>query len=155
MYKEIAKSKNKTYPFVIGAVILYLFVLFIIKDAPYKGIIQLAALFICALAIYLCLRYNIREYEYHITEDELLFLSRLGGAERIILAVPLKKVLYIAPDEKGKAKYRYNAKKSFGKKDSFALWFYDEKENLSKISFNPTEEYLKKAEESGIELKRR
>ena len=62
MYKEIAKTKNKTYPFVIGAVILYLLVLFIIKDASYKGLIQLAALFLCALAVYLCLRYNIREY---------------------------------------------------------------------------------------------
>lgn len=158
MYKEIAKTKTKTLYLIIGAVVLALILLSItgyIKH--YRLIFQLAALIVLTCGVYSLIRYNLYIYEYHIIENELIFISKLGSAERTIAKVSFENVEYIAPYghgalEMSKEIYRYNAKKSFTNKGVYVLVFFDERHKLSKLTFEPSEKLLSKLSEAGLRI---
>ena len=159
MNKKTPDSKFKTFLIIIAAVAFYMIALSIINffNLPYKGIIQLLLLLIIAVSVYIFMRYNLYIYTCNIKENEIIFTSKLGEAEKLIAKINFNKVEYIAPADSEiiknlKETFRYNAKNSFSSKGMFALVFTDEKGRISKLTFNASETLLKKLKEAGIKV---
>lgn len=159
MQNKTSKTKLKTLFLIIGAVGLYLLTLSLIDffKLPYKGILQLLLLLIIAVAVYIFTRLNLYIYECNIKDDELIFVSKLGEAEKLIANVSFESIEYVAPFghenlEGSKEIYRYNAKNSLSDKGAYVLVFSDDKKKLSKLTFNPSEELLSKLKDAGIKV---
>lgn len=154
-----SKTRLKTLFLIFGAVALYAVMLSIINflNLPYKGLLQLFFLLIIAVSVYVFTRYNLYVYTYTIEDNKIIFTSKLGEAEKIIAIVSFDQVKYIAPFGheillSAKEIYRYNAKKSLSNKNSYVLVFSDEKQKLSKITFDADKEMLSRFKEMGIKV---
>ena len=159
MNKKTPDAKSKTFLIIIAAVAFYMLALSIINffNLPYKGIVQLLLLLIIAVSVYIFMRYNLYVYSCNIKENELIFTSRLGEAEKLIAKVAFDKISFIAPAGSEIAKntkeiYRYNAKNSFSGKDAYVLIFSDEKKRISKLTFNASEKLLEELSACGIKV---
>ena len=100
---------------------------------------------------------NANKNYYREKENELIFTSRLGEAEKLIAKVAFDKISFIAPAGSEIAKntkeiYRYNAKNSFSGKDAYVLIFSDEKKRISKLTFNASEKLLEELSACGIKV---
>lgn len=155
MYKETVKTKNKTFFLIVGAILLYAAAMGVTGalNLPYKSVVQTAFLFILAVCVYICMRFSMASYEYSIVKDgentSLAVTSILGSAQKFIANADIKKIKYIAPFgaevlDKTKEIYRYNARTSVSKKDTYICVFEDEKNKLSKLMFNPSERLIRK-----------
>ncbi len=159
MNKKTSSSRLKTFLLIITAIVFYAVALRTINffALPYKGIIHLLLLLIIAVCVYIFMRYNLYVYNCIIKENKLVFISRLGEAEKIIAKVEFEKILFVAPanceiTKSTKAIYRYNARNSFSAMGAYVLFFFDEKGRISKLLFDASENLLKDLKESGINV---
>ena len=113
MNKKTDNSRLKTFLLIIIAVVFYMIALSIINalQLPYKGIIHLLLILVIAVCVYIFMQSSLYVYSCDITEDELIFTTKLGEAEKLIAKVSFNDISFVAPANsdiiKNKKRWRY------------------------------------------------
>ena len=121
---------------------------------PYGGIARLAFLGIMAAAVYYAFRHGLIAYIYRIEEDKLLFVTNSGKFDKVLCAADVAKVHSITKGTAASVEaIGMNATKSSGGRERYTCVFEDEKGKLCKLLFEPSETYIEKVKELGIEVR--
>ncbi len=151
------KGRKKKFLVVVFAILLY-FVAFGVVNAlnlPYKSIIQIFLFFIVALAVYAVVKTDFSSYECIVSEENVIFTSRIGNIERPIVTILASNINFIAPTvhkcvKEIKENKTYNLLKDKQESDDvYAIVFEDEKNCCCKLIFKATDKALQKLREAG------
>ncbi len=150
------KDRKKIFIRIVAALVItyILSAAYAALKLPFGGIARLVFLGITVAAIYFAFRHGIIEYIYRIEDGELLFITNSGKFDKVLCAVPAECVSYIikgtAPDVEAVC---FNAVKTSEGGVCYACVFDDEKGKRCKLLFEPSEAYLEKVKELGIEVR--
>lgn len=121
---------------------------------PFGGIARLVFICITVAAVYFAFRHGLIEYIYRIEDGKLLFITNSGKFDKILCEVPAERVSYIvkggAPDVEGAC---LNAVKTSEGAERYTCVYTDEAGKVGKLMFEPSEAYLEKVKEIGIEIR--
>lgn len=123
-------------------------------NLPFGGIARLAFIGITVAEVYFMLRHGLMDYIYKIEDGVLLFITNSGKYDKILCEVEIEKVQYItkgtAPEVEGVC---LNVTKSSSGLERYTCVFLDDKGKVYKLLFEPSEVYIEKVNELGIEIR--
>ena len=159
-YEEIVavteKNRKKLGLYAVGGFLLA-YILMNVYAAfrlPFGLVANLVFIGICAAGVYALYRHGLLSYIYRIDEDVLLFIVNGGKYDKILCEAEIGKVSYIAKGNGDGIEGVYmNAAKSTDKNKRYVCVFTDAKDKVYKLAFEPSETYLEKVKELGIEVR--
>ena len=121
---------------------------------PYGGIARIAFLGIMVAAVYYAFRHGLIAYIYRIEDGKLLFVTNSGKFDKVLCEAEIAKVQYITKGTAASVEaISLNAAKSSGGRERYTCVYEDEKGKLCKLLFEPSESYLEKVKQLGIEVR--
>ena len=159
-YEEIVavteKERKKLGLYAVGGFLLayVLMNVYASLGLPFGMVANLAFIGICAAGVYRLYRHGLLSYIYRIEDGVLLFAVNGGKYDKILCEVEVANVKYIAKGNGESIEGAYmNAAKSTDKQKRYVCVFADAADKIFKLAFEPSETYLEKAKELGIEIK--
>ncbi len=149
------RDRKKLFISILAALVLsYLLSnAYAILNLPFAGIAEVVFIGILTVGVYLVYRHGLLAYIYRIEDDTLVFLSNNGKYDKVLCEVKISKVQYIARGkEAADGAMLFNVlKNSSG--NCCTCVFKGTKGRKCKLWFEPSENYLAKVSELGIEVR--
>ncbi len=163
MYKEYAKPMKYTTLLIIVLITAALIfagainTLITYLNLPYRSLYQLLILALLSSVVYFLIKNILSEYEYCLTDNELIVKSKLGQNEQIRAQIDISSIDVIAFYTNPLLKQRkftekYTAKKSLLSENTYICIFSNNK--LCALKFEPSDKLLDLLKEKGIQIEK-